>query len=130
MTATVPADEIQGRLSQYRRDGFAGICPIGGLDRALVDEVRGAALAARAPVIVDLRDAVLIDLVEVSRIAADWELYRPEMCVVCPGSPGRDLLRRADVDRVVAVFDDVEDAMTARAGGGRQAARWSPTGPS
>ena len=121
MTATVP--DIHGRLSQYRRDGLTVLCPAGGLDRALVDEVRAAALAARAPVIVDLGDAVLIDPDALRRIA-DWELYRPEMCVVCPRSPGRELLRRVGVDELIAIFDDVDSAVGARDSGVR-GATWS-----
>ena len=122
MTADVRTQKTQ-RVSHHRRDDIVVLRPIGALDGTLVDEVRELALGAHAPVIVELNECVLVDPAALRRIAQGWELYRPQMCIVCHRAGGRQLLARAGVDQHLAIFERVGQALVARA---EASGGWAP----
>lgn len=123
MRTTVRTPQGGPRISEHRLDGVVVLRLTGGLDRALVDEVRKRAITARAPVIVDVDECVLVDPAPVQHLAMDWELYRPDMCIVtgCPGC--REFLARAGIEEHLAVFERTDDAIDVRRSTGN---RWSP----
>lgn len=127
VTATVSREQDRPRVDQQRVDGAVVVQPIGRLDADLVGDVRQVALEAHAPVIVDLTGSVLIDPIAVQRIAHDWELYRPRMCIVCPRPTGRELLVRAGLHEHLAIFDDAEVALDALRSSTDAADGWSPS---
>jgi anti-anti-sigma regulatory factor len=127
VTAIVSRDQDQPRIDQQRVEGAMLVRPIGGLDSDLVAEVRQTVLQARSPVVIDLTGSVLVDPVALQRIAKDWDLYRPRMCVVCERPSGRELLTRAGIDEDLAVFDDVDEALQALTSTGAGADGWTPS---
>ena len=128
MSATLTPPSEPARVTQLRRDGVSIIRPTGRLDADLADEIRHLALEARAPVVVDLDDCVLIDPAAVLRIVSGWEFFRPEMCVVSSRPGARQLLQRAGVDAELAVFPSVDHAMDDRADP-TTGDRWLPARP-
>lgn len=121
MTATVRPQDQTSRIRQTRLDGVSIVRPAGALDRMLADDIRGCALDAHAPVVIDLTDCVVTDTASLRRVAVEWQLYRPHMCMVSPRATLRRPLRRSGIDQHLPVFTSVEQAM--HTGGWRPASR-------
>lgn len=124
MTATVRPHGGEARIVQVRRDPAVVIRPVGALDEDLADEIRELALEAHAPVVVDLGDCVLTSRRSIRRIALAWQLYRPQLCVVCRRDSGRPMLARAGIADHLAVFDSVDEALESLQRLGREG--WAP----
>jgi hypothetical protein len=123
VSATVQAEPTAPRISQHRVGAVAVLCPRGGLDFEVAEELRELALGAHAPVVIDLRECVLIHPESIHRLAVDRALYRPQLCLVCPRQSGRELLRLAAVDEHLAIFATVERALEALERG----KQWTPS---
>ena len=126
MTATVSSEHQRPRIEQERVDAAVVVRPIGGLDSDLVADVRQVILEARAPVVIDLTESVLIDPTAVQRFATGWELFRPRMAVVYHRPAGRELLARAGLHEHLSIFDQVDDALHALASSTQDVDGWSP----
>jgi hypothetical protein len=126
MSAPVRTQSREPRIDRHRCDEVVILRPIGALDRLLVEELRDLVLSARAPVVIDMDECVLVDPAAVRRIALGWDLYRPDMCMVCRAAAARELLVRAGVYQYVAVFEAIDLAVRTRR---QQHGRWSPVSP-
>ena len=109
------------RVERLRIGDMTVLRPRGGLDRDLADDVRQFALEAHGPVVIDLDECILVDPRSVQRLAFEWEMYRPEMCVVSSRNATRELRHHVRVDEELLVFDDVDRALEDR----RASGRWS-----
>ena len=123
MSTSIDTQPDTPRVDRQRIGEMTVLRPRGRLDRDLADDVRQFALEAHGPVVIDLDDCALIDPASVQRLAFEWELYRPEMCVVSSRNATRELLHLASVDQELPVFADVDHAADARQASGR----WSQT---
>jgi hypothetical protein len=113
------------------RHGVVIVTPLGTLHdplpAGLVEQLEAS---ARRPVIVDLTQITLVSATPVMGVAG-WVIGTSHQadpcCVVCSRATGRALLRKWHVDRSLAIFRSVGDALQARRfGDDGYGAGWHP----